>query len=820
MKKTLILTTLIMICSLVFGWDLIRQTAFPANFYTLDIVGTHIWAGGSGGAVTKSTDNGVTWSFVPSPFFNADTATYRTIEDIDFYDENHGVVVGGMGIVAITSDGGSNWTYPASVQALIGTTELKSCVYHSSGKIWICGSSGIIAYSPDHGASWSLQNAAGLTTILYGMSMNEAGIGFIACNKGSENQPKILKTNDFGTTWTIQNLTIGGTPSIFNVRQFGSKVVLVGDFGYLGYSDDNGENWTNHSYAAGSTTSDELHDVVMIGDVGYAVGWNYRIIKTTDGWATFSPVSHNFSASYMEGIVQNTAGNLVACGWQGTLSISTDGAITWEDSVPNAVDLWKVSMLDANTWFIAGDKGNILKTNDGGQTLIKKKIPGFDDILYACHFFDTNTGIVSGKTVGKIYRTTDGGDTWSFYTVPGFASAKSYYDFFFFDNLTGYALGVGGKVAKTVDGGVTWALTGDNINTTHNLYCTYWKDQQTGYAGSGSGLLYMTTNGGTTWTSITVGASSNVRGIWFRDANNGVLVKENGEIWYTLTGGNTAGAWIAATESAVSQVTSVMCDHNGVFWAAGYSNGASQAGTDWMLLKSLDFGATWTSETLPALTFNPGRLLNISTEGGKIVAIGRNNIIYAQLEIPEHVTLNSPANNDVDLDPANVLLGWTPSQYGSVAAFYQVFVSDSEDAIFDQHYFETPNTSFDLSAAFAANDLNLGYSTRWFWAVLPVNEILDSPDINSDNFMIWRFTTMAEPVGTLETPIVSIEKLGTQVRISWLAVPNALSYKILGCPTPYGTYSELTVTGATDHVVLNPGPMEFYKVIASSVEPQ
>jgi len=809
MKRLLLIIALIAICSLSFAWDLIRQASFPANFYTIDVVGTHVWAGGSGGGVAKSTDNGLTWNFVPTPFFDAQTATYRTIEDLDFYDENHGVIVGGSGIVAITQDGGANWTYPATVQAVVGTTGLYSCTYHSSGKIWVSGASGMIAYSPDHGLTWSQQNA-GLSTILYAISMNEAGIGFVACNKGTPSQTKILKTTDFGANWTIVNLTVGDNPSIFNVRQFGSRVVLVGDYGYLGFSNDNGETWTNHSYAAGTSTSDELHDVVMIGDVGYAVGWNYRIIKTTDGWATFAPVTHNWSASYIEGIAQNANGDLVACGWQGTLSISSDGAQTWDDRVPNAIDLWQLSMIDANTWFIAGDKGNIMKTNDGGQTLIKKKMAGFDDILYACHFFDANTGLVSGKSVGKIFRTTNGGETWTDYTVPGFATAKSYYDFFFFDNLTGYVVGVGGKVAKTVDGGISWSLTQDNINTAHNLYCSYWKSQQNGYAGSGSGLLYITTNGGTSWSSITVGASSNIRGIWFRDANNGVLVKENGEIWYTLTGGNTAGDWLAASESAVSQMTSVMCDHNGVFWAAGYSNGPSQAGTDWMLMKSLDYGATWTSETLPALTFNAGRLLDISTEGGKIVAIGRNNIIYAQLEIPEHVILDSPANNSLVTDPANVQLSWTPSQYGSVAAFYQVFVSDDEDSIFDQHYFETSNTTFDLSAALAADGYSLSSNPRWYWAILPVNEILDSPDINSDNFMIWRFNT------TLETPVINIEQSGAQARIYWIAVPNAQSYKVLGCETPYGTFTEITTTGDTDYVELSPGTKKFFKVIAKS----
>lgn len=815
MKRTLLIFCAVLICVGAHAWDLVRQAAFPANMYTLDAVGNTLWAGGTGGAVVKSTDGGLTWNFVQTPFYNTVTSSYRTVEDISFADQNHGVIVGGSGIVAITADGGNTWTYPTSVQAVIGTTELKSAVYHANGKIWICGSSGMIAYSPDHGATWSIQ-AAPVSTILYGMSMNEDGIGFIVCNKGTPDQSKIFKTNNFGATWTLENLTVGGNPSIFNVRHFGNKVILVGDFGYLGFSNDNGTTWTHYPYAAGTTTNDELHDVVMIGNVGYAVGWYHCLLKTTDGWATYTPVVHDFTSSHLEQVVANSSGNLVAAGWQGTLAVSTNGAVNWLDSVPSSVDLWQASIVDANTWFIAADKGNIFKTLDGGQTLIKKKIPGFIDILYACYFRNASEGWISGKTTGNIYHTTDGGDTWTTFTVPGFATTKAYYEFFFINDMIGYVLGVGGKVAKTIDGGLSWNTTGDNINTAHNLYCSYWKSESNGYAGSGSGLLYITTNGGVTWSSITVGGSSNIRDIWFRTPDNGVLVKENGEIFYTTTGGNTAGSWIAATDGATAQVNGVMCDHNGVYWAAGYSTETSQQGNSWSLMKSLDFGATWHQESFPALTFNPTRFLNIGTGGGKIVAVGRNNVVVAQLEIPEHVTLTAPADNSSNLDPANVVLEWQPSQYGSVPQFYQVFVSDNIDTIFDSYYFETAATSFNLSQAAQNEGFSLGYETTWYWAVMPVNEILDSPDPASQDFMIWRFSTMADQGGELEVPVVNIEEDMNSVRVWWTAVPSANSYNVWGSADPYGTYTLLGNTGANQWIIAAPSAMQFFKVVAVS----
>jgi photosystem II stability/assembly factor-like uncharacterized protein len=804
MKRTLIALILILICSLGFGWDVVRQAAFPTNFYCLEKIGSTIWAGGYVGGVAKSTDDGLTWTFVTTPAYTP--PTYKDVWDIDFIDQDRGIMVGDDGMVALTTDGGATWNWPATAQAVIGTTRMYGAVYFPDGRIWICGYDGKIGYSPDYGVTWSLQGVGVTTVIGYGISMNSSGIGFIALNKGTPDQSKILVTNNYGATWTLQNLTVTGNPTMYKVRQFGNKVVLCGDKGYLGYSNDNGATWTHYPNAAGTLTSDAMRDVIMDGDVGYAVGRNARLLKTTNGWANYTLVTHNFNP-YFEGIKFRNDGSLLACGWQGTLSISQDQGITWEDTVPTAIDLWQASIVDADTWYIAGDKGTILKTTDGGQTLVKKGIPGSVDLYYACYFKNANEGWITGKTTGKIYHTVNGGDSWSTFTIPGFAATKSYRDFFFLNDTTGYLLGVGGMVTKTTDGGTTWATLGDNINTAHSLFCTYWKTEQNGYAGSGSGLLYITNNGGVTWSSITVGGSSNIRDIWFRTPDNGVMVKENGEIWYTNTGGNTVGSWIAATESAISQVTGVMCDHNGTYWAAGYSNETSQMGNSWSLMKSLDFGATWTQETFATLQFNSTRFSSIGAGGGKIVAVGKNNLIVAQLEIPEHVTLTSPPDGSTDLDPNNVTLSWTASPYGSRPVFYQVFASTNIDTIFDDQYFETTNTTFDISS------MDLGYSTTWYWAILPVNEDLDSPDINNPAFNIWHFTTSA---GSLEIPDPSIIDNGTQLVISWPSVPGANIYRIFTCDTPYGTYTETGSTNGTQYTIGVTLSKQFFKVIAST----
>lgn len=810
MKKIIVLSVLLTIATLSFAWDVVRQAAFPTNFYCMEKIGSTIWVGGYVGGVAKSTDDGLTWQFVVTPAYT--TPTYKDVWDIDFIDQNRGVLVGDDGLVALTTDGGLTWNVPATVTAVIGTNRIYGAEYFADGRIWVCGAAGMIAYSEDFGATWAQQGAGLISTFLYDISISSSGLGFVACNKGTPSLSKILKTTDFGQSWSIVNLTITGNPSIFKIRQYPGKVIMVGDYGYLGFSTDNGTTWTHYANAAGTTTSDQLRDVVMNGNEGYAVGRNSRILKTTNGWQSYTLLTHDIS-TYIESIKYRDDGSLIECGWQGTIDISSDGGLSWQEIVPTAVDLWQASVVDANTWYMVGDKGNILKTTDGGQTVVKKNVPGSSDLYYAVYFKNSLEGWVTGKTTGKIYHTTDGGNTWYLFTISGFALTKAYYDFFFINETTGYLLGVGGKVAKTTDGGNTWSLTGDNIGSSLNLYCNYWKSETNGYAGSGSGALYITTDGGVTWSSITVGASANIRDLWFRDANNGVLVKENGEIFYTTTGGNTADSWIAATESATAAIYGVMCDHNGVYWAAGYSSEPGQMGNTWALMKSLDYGATWSQESFAPLDFNATRFTNISTGGGKIVAVGRNNLIVAQLEIPEHVTLNAPTNGASGLDPANVTLSWTPSQYGSVAAFYQVFVSDSEDTIFDQYYFETTNTSFNLSAALQAESQGLGYNSLWYWAVLPVNEILDYPDPTTNEFMIWRFTTGSDQ---LETPIVNIQENASQIVLTWAAVPNSQSYRILYCDTPNGTYTEIEHISSTSCTLTSSLSRGFFKVIAST----
>src|SRR5690606_18670523 len=56
-------------------------------------------------SIYKTTDSGNTWSID-----TIDLEPYVRLRDINFYDENYGLVVGDSGTIAYTDNGGESWT--------------------------------------------------------------------------------------------------------------------------------------------------------------------------------------------------------------------------------------------------------------------------------------------------------------------------------------------------------------------------------------------------------------------------------------------------------------------------------------------------------------------------------------------------------------------------------------------------------------------------------------------------------------------------------------------------------------------------------------
>ena len=137
------------------------EAFFAASNTNIKIKGSTVWiaSGGKKARILKSNDYGKTWDIFNTPLVQGKGP--QGIYSIDFYDMNHGIVMGGdyskplenTANKAITTDGGKTWKLVADSQI----PNYKSCVQYVPGtqgqEIFAVGKTGI-AFSNDAGNTW------------------------------------------------------------------------------------------------------------------------------------------------------------------------------------------------------------------------------------------------------------------------------------------------------------------------------------------------------------------------------------------------------------------------------------------------------------------------------------------------------------------------------------------------------------------------------------------------------------------------------------------------------------------------------------------
>lgn len=137
------------------------EAFFAASNTNIAIINNTVWigSGGTKARILKSTDFGNTWEVFDTPIVQGDGP--QGIYSIDFYDENHGIAIGGNyakpennnANKAITTDGGKTWTLVANNT----NPNYKSCVQYvpntNGEEVFAVGKTGI-SFSNDGGHTW------------------------------------------------------------------------------------------------------------------------------------------------------------------------------------------------------------------------------------------------------------------------------------------------------------------------------------------------------------------------------------------------------------------------------------------------------------------------------------------------------------------------------------------------------------------------------------------------------------------------------------------------------------------------------------------
>jgi photosystem II stability/assembly factor-like uncharacterized protein len=299
-----------------------------------------------------------------------------------------------------------------------------------------------------------------------------------------------------------------------------------------------------------------LNDVFFLPDGmhGWIVGSGGTILRTTNGGKTWSFISlspYTNDEAYKKVYKKDSYSDLFKVyfldslhGWiagdKGILFHSTDGGISWSfQNCGNKNTLDALYFKNANDGFAATHLGgtttwNFLCTKDGGNSW-----QNLDKSIHPTKYYFLDSNEFYKVISDKLYRSKDCGLTWDVlleYKVKSglWTDALNFTisDIFFTDNENGWIL-KGDSVLYTENDGLTWK---SQVWPLVNMKAFSFKDIHTGYAVGNEGKLLLTSDGGKTWRKIESGTMENFNDIEFIN-NNGWIVGTLGGILITNDGG-------------------------------------------------------------------------------------------------------------------------------------------------------------------------------------------------------------------------------------------------------------------------------------------
>lgn len=265
---------------------------------------------------------------------SADTVSLREVRQnlfgACFASERDGWMVGELGRIFHTSDGGRTWERQdaRTKRPFLAV----SCV--DARTAWIAGKEGIVYGTRDAGATWT-QSPTGSTRHIFTLQFSTPERGHGAGDFGA-----MVHTEDGGRSWIVQQvpsavqlpanaIDIGVDPGDVNLYALSygdpDHVWLAGEFGIVMASVDGGRTWQQQPSAV-DTTLFGMHFVDARH--GWAVGSDSVIVRTEDGGATWvTQHSPTRDRPLYDVFIAGRTGWIV--GEAGTVLKTTDGGNNW-----------------------------------------------------------------------------------------------------------------------------------------------------------------------------------------------------------------------------------------------------------------------------------------------------------------------------------------------------------------------------------------------------------------------------------------------------------------------------------------------------------
>jgi len=263
-----------------------------------------VWASGSGGTILRSADGGDAWTTLPVP-----GAEKRDLRDIDAIDANTAYALsigpGDASRIYKTADAGATWTEQfvnrdpkAFLDAMAFWDARRGIAVSDSvdGQF-------VILKTEDGGASWNRLPASVFPPALdnegfFAASGTNVAVlppNHVWIGTGAAAESRVLRSSDGGKTWSLAKTPLASGPSsgIFSIA-----------------------------------FADARHGLVVGGDYKVEAGAVNNAARTTDGGATWTPVTGLSGFRSAVAYLSPDGRLVVAVGPSGS-DVSQDGGATW-----------------------------------------------------------------------------------------------------------------------------------------------------------------------------------------------------------------------------------------------------------------------------------------------------------------------------------------------------------------------------------------------------------------------------------------------------------------------------------------------------------